>query len=180
MELSREQISNLIKEDPKELLNFLVKINIYLNKLLISKINNEKDREEIVADIIISVLDSLPNFKFKSKFSTWVYSIARHEIIDYYRKQKIKNIIFSKFPFLEYIADKALGPELMYEEKELKHKIFKTFKNISEGYSNILRLKYLEDFSVKEIASELGITYKAAESKLSRARLAFRTEYSLS
>ena len=40
-----------------------------------------------------------------------------------------------------------------------------------------LVLRYLEDLSVSEVAEELGITYKAAESLLSRSRRAFSTAY---
>lgn len=141
------------------------------------KVNNKKDAEEILQDIFISALDSLPVFKFNCSLSTWLYTIAKHEVIDYYRRKKIKTLIFSHFPVLEKIVDKALGPELALQEKEMKQKIFNTFKNLSEGYSEILRLKYIDGQSCAEIASQLGKTVKAVESKLFRARLAFQKEF---
>ena len=177
MKFTKTQIISLISEDPRATLEFYNTAKPYLETIFHGKIDNTKDKEEIIQDTIISILDSLPRFKFQSSFKTWAYSIARHELIDYYRKKKIKSILFSHFPFLEYLVDKALGPQLKLEEKEAKHKIFNTFKNISEGYSQILRLRYVEGLSVSQIANKLNITYKAAESKLSRARLAFQQEY---
>ena len=144
---------------------------------ILIKIGNKKDAEEILHDVYISSLDSLPIFKFNCSLYTWLCSIAKHETADFYRKKKLKTLVFSRLPFLKKIVDKALGPELSLQEKELKVKIFKTFKNLSEGYSQILRLKYIEDLSMAEISQKLGKTVKAVESKLTRARLAFQNEY---
>ncbi len=141
------------------------------------KVDKYEDVEEIVQDTLLASWDSLPLFRRKSKLFTWVCGIARHEIGDFYRKRKIKQIVFSKLPFLKEIMDKALGPELQYLELETKRKILKTLKGLSEGYSKILRLKYIDGLSMKEIAGKLNISVKAVESRLSRARLAFREVY---
>jgi RNA polymerase sigma factor (sigma-70 family) len=46
--------------------------------------------------------------------------------------------------------------------------------SLSEGYRQVLRLKYIEGLSVAQIATRLDLSLKAVESRLSRARLAFR------
>lgn len=144
------------------------------------KVREHEDVEEIVQETMLSAWDCLPMFEGKSKLFSWVCGIARHEIGDFYRKKKIKEIVFSRLPFLREIVSKALGPELAYQELEMKRRILKTFKNLSEGYLQILRLKYVEGLSVKEIAFRLSISVKAVESRLSRARVAFRKEYAVS
>lgn len=141
------------------------------------KIKNEAEVEEIVQDTLLTAWDCLPNFKGNSKLFTWICGIARHEIGDFYRKQRIKQIVFSKLPLLKEIVDKALGPELAYQELETKRKILNTLKKVSEGYHQVLRLKYIEGLSMKEIAEKLNVSVKAVESRLSRARVAFRKEY---
>lgn len=141
------------------------------------KIGDDCDVEEIVQETMLSAWDCLSNFNGKSKLFTWICGIARHEIGDFYRKRRIKQIVFSKLPFLKELVDKALGPELAYQELEVKRKILETLKRLSEGYSQILRLKYIDGFSMKEIALKLDISAKAVESRLTRARVAFRKEY---
>jgi len=125
----------------------------------------------------MSGLYGLLGFKSNCCLYTWLCSIARHEIADFYRRKRIKKIVFSKFPFLEKLVSEALGPELAYQELETKRKILKTFKNLSEGYSQILRLKYIEELSMKQIAEKFGETVKAVESRLFRARMAFQKIY---
>lgn len=148
-----------------------------LTKFVEKRVDNFLDVEEIVQDTMISAMDSLPTFKGKSSEFTWLCAIARHEIGDFYRRKKIKQIVFSRLPWLKELVDEALGPELAYQELETKTRILKTFKNISEGYTRILRLKYIEGLSMKQIADKLNLTVKAVESRLTRARLAFQLEY---
>lgn len=135
---------------------------------------NKEDAQDIFQETLIAAIESLPFYKRKSSFFTWLCGIARHEIIDYYRKKRIKAILFSRLPWLEKLAKEALGPEEEIIEKELKEKINTVLKNLSEGYQVILRLKYIEGRSMAEIAEKLRLTIKAVESRLSRARLAFR------
>jgi len=175
--LTNTEINEIIAEKPRAVLFLYHLLTPYLKHWFGPKVADEKDREELIADTILSILDSLPRYKQESSFSTWVISIANHELVDYYRRRKIKTILFSAFPFLENIADMALGPQLALEEKEAKVGIYKTFKKLSEGNAAILRLRYLEGLSVSTIAHKMGLSYKAAESKLSRARLAFAKEY---
>ncbi len=177
MDINDRDISLIIREDPRALLKLYRQVVPELKRFFLLKVADENDREELVQDTILSIVDSLPQFKRQSQFSTWCLSIAKHELVDYYRRKKIKAILFSRLPFLQEIVDKALGPQLALEEKEAKGKIFKTLHNLTEGYSEILRLRYIEGLSVSAIAKELNLTYKAAESKLSRARLAFQAEF---
>ena len=148
-----------------------------LTRLIARKVADPMDVDEIVQDTLLSALDSLPGFKGQSQLFTWVGGIARHEIVDFYRRKKIKQIVFSKLPFLEKLVSQALGPELAYQELETKTKILATLKRLSEGYAQILRLKYVEGRSMAEIAERLNLTVKAVESRLTRARLAFQKAY---
>jgi RNA polymerase sigma-70 factor (ECF subfamily) len=152
---------------------------IYYERVLnfICQKANPADAEEIVQDTFVSALKSLPRFNGNSKLSTWLFSIARHELADFYRKKKIKKIVFSRLPFLEGLVSEALSPELSLEEKELKQKISQSLKSINEGYWQILRLKYRDGLSMKQISRQLKITVKAVESRLFRARRAFKHEF---
>jgi len=148
-----------------------------LIKFVGRKVGSQEDIEEIVQETLIAALDSLPVFREECALFTWLCSIARHEIADFYRRRKIKQIVFSRLPFLKDLVCEALGPELAYQELEKKRKIVRTLKNLSEGYSQILRLKYIDGLSMKEIAQRLEITVKTVESRLTRARLAFQKVY---
>lgn len=142
--------------------------------LISSKVSRKEDADEILQDTFLSIFDSLPLFNFKSPLLTWAKSIACHEVADFYRKKKIKSIVFSHLPFLEDLVANALGPDLVYQEKELRCQIEKTLASLSEGYQKILRLKYIEGLTVAQIARTLNFSFKSTESKLFRAKLSFQ------
>jgi len=170
-------IQKVIANDKKALRQFYKTFKPKLERFFGRRIGDRHDCEEVVADTLLSAIDSLPLFSGKSKLSTWVMAIAKHELVDYYRRKKIKTFVFSHFPFLERLVSKALSPELALEEKEAKRKIAGAFEKTSEGYQHILRLKYMDGLSMREIAERLEMTVKAVESKLSRARKAFRKHF---
>jgi RNA polymerase sigma-70 factor (ECF subfamily) len=135
-------------------------------------------RDEILQATLLAAAQSYSRFRRRSTFFTWLCAIAGHEIADYYRKQKIKTLLFSRFPWLERLAAEALGPEQFLLKKELISRVQKTLSRLNEGYQQVLRLRYYQDLSVAQIAAKLHVSYKTIESRLSRARLAFAQAYS--
>jgi RNA polymerase sigma-70 factor, ECF subfamily len=148
-----------------------------LKKYISQKIDDEGLVEELVNDVMLAALNSGESFEGRCSQFSWLCSIANHKIIDYYRKKKIKTILFSVSPVFEEIADKALNPERDVLKNELKDEIKKTFTDMKEGYQRILRLKYIEGWKVKEIARKMDITIKAVESRLIRAKKEFRENW---
>ena len=145
-----------------------------LKKFIFQKVDDEGVVEELVDDVMLAVMNSEKNYLQKCSEFSWVCSIAKHKIIDYYRKKKIKTILFSVNPIFEEIADKALTPERDVLKNELKDEIKKTLSELKKGYKNLLRLKYIEGKKVTEIAQETKLTVKAVESRLIRAKRQFR------
>ena len=173
----RQLVNKILVGDEKAIQLFYKKYSQKLLNFILLKIDDPADAEEILQDTLISAMDSLPLFSGQSSLYTWLGAIAKHEVVDFYRKKKIKTILFSRLPILEGLAGQALGPEERLMEKEVKNKIKIVFKKLSEGYGQILRLKYVEGYSVTQIAKKLGMTFKAVESKLFRARIAFQEQY---
>jgi RNA polymerase sigma-70 factor, ECF subfamily len=170
-------IKKIINQDQKAVKQFYSNHQERLRNYIIGRIDDPEDAEEILQDTFVSTINSLPSFNFKSSLSSFLFAIARHEIADFYRKRKIKTILFSKFPFLETVADKALTPEEKALKQELKEEIKLVMDQLKPRYSQILRLKYYYNHSVKEIAKKLKSTPKAIESTLSRARKSFKKNW---
>ena len=145
-----------------------------LKKFISQKIDDEGVVEELVNDVMLAVINSEKNYQQKCSQFSWICSIAKHKIIDYYRKKKIKTILFSVNPIFEEIADKALTPERDVLKNELKDEIKKTLCELKAGYKNLLRLKYIEGKKVAEIAKDSNLTVKAVESRLIRAKKQFK------
>jgi RNA polymerase sigma-70 factor (ECF subfamily) len=150
------------------------------DSVLIDKIlHRDKDAEEIFQDTLLAFLEALRDFQGECAITTFLYSIGRHKIIDYYRKKKIRHLVFSQAPFLEELVSPILNPEEELDAVMLKEKLKQVFSHILPRYALVLKLKYIDDFSVWDIANRHAWSLKKTESLLSRARKAFIKEYSV-
>ena len=148
----------------------------YAPKLVIfirSKVNNPADAEEILQDTLYGFLEAIRDFQGASSIKTFLFSICHHKIIDYYRRRKIKQMVFSQMPNLEALVSPLFGPEEELDVSLLKEKISIVLGRILPHYRQLLVSKYVDNLSVAEVAKKFAMSFKSAESQLFRARKAF-------
>lgn len=169
----KELLEKIIKRDERALFYIYRKYQPLIFNFVKSQISNYQTAEELTQDIFIDFIEALRDFRFQSSLKTFLFSIARHKIVDQIRKRKIKNILFSKLP--SYIVEslKVVFIDEEIDKKELKEKISKVLDYLPNDYRVILRLKYIDGVKIKEIADKLKMNFKATESLLFRARKSF-------
>ncbi|MFA1822339.1 RNA polymerase sigma factor, partial [Virgibacillus oceani] len=131
------------------------------------------DAEELLQDVFFKAAKNLNQFKGKSTFKTWVFKIARHTIIDYYRgSAKEKDTItveVEKFDFIGQYVDSA-------EDKALSriqvNEVLKYIEELPLQYQSVLHLRFFEGFTVKETSDIMGKSVLAVKSMQHRARAA--------
>lgn len=178
MELTDSQlIEQILQKNEVALYVFYKRYKSKLLSVIRSKIAKEQDAEEILQDTFFGFLESLRDFHGQSQIRTFLYAICHHKIIDYYRRKKIRHIVFSQMPQLEMLVSPLIQPEEYVSGVEFQQKIHNAFESIAPLYKRILQYKYVEGRSVEEIALLLSLTFKSVESKLFRARKAFVLAY---
>lgn len=173
----KELVSQILKGNEKALRYFYKTYQPRLLNIIKGKIANESDAEEILSDVLLASIEAMRDFSFRSSLYTFIVSIANHKVIDFYRRKKIKHVVFSRLPNIEPLISTFFGPEETFDDAILKQKIMQTFQSLSPKYRQILKLKYIYGFSVSEIAKKLSLSFKSVESQLFRARKAFVFAY---
>lgn len=166
-------IRSLLTHDRKTVYAFYHEYAPQLRRFIQRRVSHTQDAEEILQDSLFSFLEGLRDFQEKSSIRTYLFSICQHKIVDYYRRKKIKHLVFSQVPQLEMLVSPLVSPEASLDESLVKEKIQHVLARIAPVYRQVLILKYLEDVSVEDIARKLSITFKSAESRLFRARKNF-------
>jgi len=136
--------------------------------------------EDLVQEIFFAAARSFNSYEGKSSIKTWLYSIAKHKIIDYYRKEISKRNLIKTDNFIYKAgSDRVQGDfaSSLQQDKE-KEKIISVLKKMSPIYKYSLLLKYIDGYSVKEIGIILKKTPKAIDGILQRAKAEFK-EYFL-
>jgi RNA polymerase sigma-70 factor (ECF subfamily) len=166
-------INQILARDRHALSVFYRKFAPQLSACIHHKIANANDAEEVLQDTLYAFLEAIRDFQGASSVKTFLFSICRNKIIDYYRRKKLKQIVFSQTPNLEAIVSPILNPEEELDTELLKEKIQKVFRIILPHYRKLILLKYEEDLSIRQIAGRCAVSVRGAESQLSRARKAF-------
>jgi RNA polymerase sigma factor (sigma-70 family) len=133
-------------------------------------IGNREDAEELAQDVFIKAYASLKDFKGKSKFSTWLYSIAYNTSISKIRRKRIKSAsIDDKEDIYRDIADDA--HEDFYNFDEVPVEILrKALDELDPVDKSLLTLFYQDDKSIKELSEVTGLTESNVKVRLHRSR----------
>lgn len=143
--------------------------------LALNYVQNYEDAQEITQDVFVSVHQSLNTFRHKSNVSTWIYRIAINKSIDHIKAKKRKK----RFGFITSLfGDDNTGNEVFHfnhpgvqlEQKEALSKIFHYINELPENQKTALLLSKTEQKSQAEVAEIMGISTKAAESLIQRAK----------
>lgn len=147
---------------------------------------NHADAEPIVEEVFYQAFRDMAKYNGQHAPGAWLRGIARHRILDFYRKVRRKPVVelaFSQFDeeFSRYLADLDSGelPDEMLERADISTLVEIVLSDLPEEYEQALRLRYLEGKRVNDIAEMLDSTPKAVEGRLYRARIAFKEAFRL-
>ena len=119
-----------------------------------SKVNDYYLAEDLCSDVFVKVYEKIDSFdEDKSSISTWIFTITKNKLIDYYRTRKVTVEI----------------PEtLVYEEDEkidsdMLETLAKALEKLDARSRKLIVLHYYEGLSVKDIAERLNISYSYAK-----------------
>lgn len=166
-------ITRLFSRDRKAVAAFYRQYAPQLRRYIAHKVASAEDTEEVLQDTLFSFLEGLRDFRETCSIRTYLFSICQHKVVDFYRRKKFKHVVFSQMPQLESLVSPMLGPEEELDTTLIREKIRTVLRRLIPVHRQVLVLKYLDDVSVEDIARQLSISFKSAESRLFRARRAF-------
>jgi len=139
-------------------------------------LKNSEDAEELAQDTFVKAFNSLKEFKFESKFSTWLYRITYNGAISKLRKKQIEvaNIDDSVLPVEEVVTTFNGINELTKEEQKIY--VSKAINNLKEDDAFVITMYYLEEYSIEEICEMTNLSASNVKVKLHRARKRFYDE----
>ncbi|MEK7605766.1 MAG: RNA polymerase sigma factor [Patescibacteria group bacterium] len=172
----RELIQAILEGDEQAVTKFYYQFSPRIARFLSRKLPPQ-DVQGLVNEVFMEAIDALPTLKEDANLSSWLYSIAQHKIVDFYRKRKVKSLVLSQLPFLDILAREIDQPEFQMEKDKIRDRMEEAYHVLSEKYRHILMLHYEQDLPIKEIALQLDLSPKATESLLFRARQSFKKAY---
>ena len=127
--------------------------------------DNFDDQKDLFQEITFQVWKAYPTFEGKSQFSTWLYRVALNTAIIFLKSEKKRSFIKND----EIENFKIVADDYDDDEEKKLAKMYKAIQQLNE-IDKALIFYYLEDFSGKEIADNMGISEGYARVKLNRAK----------
>ncbi|HXI01637.1 MAG TPA: RNA polymerase sigma factor [Candidatus Saccharimonadales bacterium] len=158
-----------------------------LYRFALSRVDRDHDEaEEIAQATLCKAISKLATYRGEASLFTWLCTFCRHEISAHYRRRdrspRLAEII-DETPELRAALESAGAserddnPAAAVHRGELARLVQIVLDGLPPHYGSALEWKYLEEVPVIEIADRLGMSAKAAESLLTRARAAFRDAF---
>ncbi|KQT33868.1 RNA polymerase subunit sigma-70 [Chryseobacterium sp. Leaf405] len=127
--------------------------------------DEKDDRDDLFQEITYQVWKAYPKFKGESEFSTWLYRIALNTAIIFLKNEKKRSFIGNE-DFSEY---KIIQEDFDNEKEEKLTAMYKAIHQLNP-IDKAFIFYYLEDFSGKEIAGQMGISEGNVRVKMNRAK----------
>ncbi len=131
---------------------------------------NREDAEEVAQDVFVKAYKSLKDFKGKSKFSTWIYSITYNTTVSKLRKKQLEYVrLDDKDGNLSEIKDKGYEEQNNFDKVPFKI-LIKILDELDPIDKSLLTLYYQDDKSVRELSNITGLTMSNVKVRLFRNR----------
>ncbi|OIP83847.1 MAG: RNA polymerase subunit sigma-24 [Porphyromonadaceae bacterium CG2_30_38_12] len=179
-QLADEQLVKLYEEGNNEAFEFLLtryKSKVYSYIYIIVK--NKELTEDIFQDTFIKAIAVIQQGRYveSGKFLGWINRIAHNLIIDYFRREKNENTISADS--LEYdILNNAMLSEKSVEDvlsnEQVMLDIVKLIDYLPPSQQGVIRMRYFEDLSFKEIAEKTQVSINTSLGRMRYALMNMR------
>lgn len=135
----------------------------YVSKYLLKLTNDEYLSEDLTQETFLRLIRFIDHYDVygKASFSTYIITIAKRLYIDYLRKNKQ---VFVDFADIELDSGQELEQEII---KSIQiDEVIKWLENLPEEQAVVIKMKYLEQKTLAEIAEQLDIQPKTVKSRI--------------
>ena len=165
---NREAISQLLERHTR-------RVRDYVRMMV--KDNDVAD--DLTQEVLIKVVKVLDEGRYtdKGRFLPWVLRIAHNRVLDYFRAQKqVKTISESSAGFdvlgSKNLAEPSIEESIILEQQA--EEIRALVEELPEEQREVVKMRYYEGLSFKEIADQTGVSINTALGRMRYALINMR------
>jgi RNA polymerase sigma factor (sigma-70 family) len=166
MVVDAELIKSAQAGDRDALITLLREIESHVYRTAYYILGNEQDAMDAAQEALIRIYTKIESYEEKALFKTWVQRIVTNICIDKFRRNK--PTVSIEEHNLNFSNEQNVEDEIVLLDvaKEIREAIDK----LPEHHRAVVVLRYMQDFSYKEIAESLNLPLNTVKSYLFRAR----------
>jgi RNA polymerase sigma-70 factor (ECF subfamily) len=150
-----------------------------LLRYLLSLTGNRATADDIFQETWLHVLERGHQYRAQWKFEVWLFSIARHLVIDFMRRKKTHSLDELMNPeegsgFEPPALDASPFESLSVGEEAMR--MARALSRVPAAYREALTLRFREDLSLEEMAGIINVPLSTVKSRLYRGLESLRKE----
>jgi RNA polymerase sigma factor (sigma-70 family) len=145
--------------------------------MLYEKVGDQELAKDLTIEALGKAFRKLHMYTPDYTFSTWLYTVARNNCIDYLRKHKLPTISIDKMMLDEDgkrntfdLKSKDPNPESVMIKKQRIAILRQIVDQLKPKYRDLVKLRYFKELSYEEIATLLEIPLGTVKAQLHRSR----------
>jgi RNA polymerase sigma factor (sigma-70 family) len=169
-------IDRALHGDSKAYTELLTRYRDSVYYVLLRMINNPSDAEDLTIEAFGKAFHNLPKYVPTHAFSTWLFRIATNNCIDFMRKKSQSPRPFDQDEGEEdemeaTVASDMKLPDQVMMDRETAASLNRIVKSLKPRYRRLIELRYFEDYSYEDIATELSLPIGTVKARLFRAKV---------
>lgn len=146
-------------------------------RFIMLRVRNKADAEELSQTTFLKAWNGIHSFEDQGKpFLSWLYTVARNTVIDYWKKKKDVHIE-SDEPYFESLPDHVADPHAQAFSHEQGALLKEALRTLTPDQQEIIVLKFIEERTNKEISDITGKTEDAIRQLQFRALKSLRESF---
>jgi RNA polymerase sigma-70 factor, ECF subfamily len=131
-----------------------------------SKVRSKEDAEDILQNVFIKISAGVNKLSGDEKLQSWIYTITRNTITDYYRVNASRKNVEVDEEMVESILDEGRDDPT----KGLDQCMNTMIQLLPEEYRDIIIDAELNGIKQKDLAEKYGMAYPSMRSRVQRGR----------
>ncbi|UOG75198.1 sigma-70 family RNA polymerase sigma factor [Hymenobacter tibetensis] len=152
--------------------------------LVLKMVGNSDDAEDLTQEIFTKAFRKLAHYRPDFAFSTWLFRIATNHTIDFIRRGKLQTQSLhtaltdeSSKRFSLDVRDPNLNPQEVYIQQQRMQIIKQGVQSLPPKYAKPLSLRYFQELTYEEMATELKLPIGTVKAQLFRGRQMLRAVF---
>jgi RNA polymerase sigma-70 factor, ECF subfamily len=149
-------------------------------RTLMAILGNPIDSQDAMQDTLLKAFKHISGFQGRSKFSTWLASIARNTALQHLRgRRNVESLDQSDFEEDGDFRPRQVrawqdDPEQCHSKSEIRQLVERGILQLPAKYRVVVILRDIQRLSADEVSRQLGLTVPAVKTRLLRGRLMLR------
>lgn len=149
-------------------------------RALAAILGNPADAQDAMQDTLLSAFKHIGGFQGRSKFSTWLVSIARNSAFQRLRRGKnVESLDEGAYNEEKDFRPRQVmawqdNPEEFYSRSEIRQLVERGILALPANYRAVVMLRDIQQLSTDEVAQQLGLSVPTVKTRLLRGRLMLR------